>query len=380
MLTIFIPKETQPGETRAAITPDSVKRLTKAGAAVRVQAGACAGAYICDADLAEAGAEIVADAATGLVGAGLVAMLNAPTLDEVARLPEGCAVVSFIYPSLNGELVKALRDRNISVLAMESVPRITRAQKMDALSSQANLAGYKAVIDAANALPKIFPMMMTAAGTIQPARVVILGAGVAGLQAIATAKRLGAVVEVSDVRPAVKEQVESLGGKFIEVPLEEGMETAGGYAKEQSEEFLAKQRGIVRKKIIEADVVITTAAIPGRPAPKLVPADMVRDMRPGSVIVDLAVETGGNCELSKRGEIVVENGVTIIGRERVPALVAVNATDVYARNVANLLADMIKEGELVFDMEDEVVEGTLIVHEGKLRGPAAVALGEGGND
>lgn len=375
MLTIFVAKEPQPGEARAAASPDSVKRLIKAGACVRVQAGAGEGAMISDTAFEQAGAEIVADTAVGLDGASMVLMLN-PPLPELAELiPEGAALVSFVYPTLNPGLMKTLRRRRISVLAMESIPRITRAQKMDALSSQANLAGYKAVLEGANALKKIFPMMMTAAGTIHPARVVVLGAGVAGLQAIATAKRLGAVVEVSDVRSAVKEQVESLGGKYIDVPVDEAMETEGGYAKEQSEEFLRKQREIVRKKIIDADVVITTAAIPGKPAPRLVTADTVREMRPGSVIVDLAVETGGNCELSKLGEVVVEHGVTIIGRERMPALVAENATAVYARNVSNLVTDMLKEGELTFDFDDEVVDATLIAHEGELRGAALAAAG-----
>lgn len=377
MLTIFVAREAQPGEARVAASPDSVKRLVKAGAAVRVQAAAGEGSMISDKAFEQAGAQIVADAAAGLDGASMVLMINPPSLEQAEQLPERAALVSFIYPTMNPELVDTLRRRNISVLAMESVPRITRAQKMDALSSQANLAGYKAVLEGANALKKIFPMMMTAAGTIHPAKVVVLGAGVAGLQAIATAKRLGAIVEVSDVRPAVKEQVESLGGKYIDVPVDETMEAEGGYAKEQSEEFLRKQRAIVREKIVDADVVITTAAIPGRPAPKLVAADVVREMRPGSVIVDLAVETGGNCELSRRGEVVVENGVTIIGRERVPALVAINATEVYARNVANLVGDMIKEGELVFDLEDEVVDTTLIVHQGELRGAAAAAAGGG---
>ena len=378
MLTVFVAKETQPGEARVAASPDSVKRLLKAGAVVRVQSGAGEGSMISDTAFEQAGASIVADTTAGLDGASLVVMINPPSVDCAEQLPERIALVSFVYPTMNPELVEALRRRRISVFAMESVPRITRAQKMDALSSQANLAGYKAVLEAANALKKIFPMMMTAAGTIHPAKVVVLGAGVAGLQAIATAKRLGAIVEVSDVRPAVKEQVESLGGKYIDVPVDDTMESEGGYAKEQSEDFLRKQRAIVREKIVDADVVITTAAIPGRPAPKLVAADVVHEMRPGSVIVDLAVETGGNCKLSRRGEVVVEHGVTIIGRERVPALVPVNATEVYARNVVNLVGDMVKDGELVFNLEDEVVDSTLVIHDGQLRGAAAVAAEQGG--
>ncbi len=370
MLILFAPKETDAGETRASVTPDSIRRFVKAGAEVMVEADAGKGSMISDADYVEAGAKVV-DRDAGFTAADVVLKLNPPSTEEVGKIQSGSTLVSFVYPTVNPELVTQLTERKISVLAMESVPRITRAQKMDALSSQANLAGYKAVLQAADTLPKIFPMMMTAAGTIQPAKVVILGAGVAGLQAVATAKRLGAVVEVSDVRPAVKEQVESLGGKFIDVPTDEAMEGAGGYAKEQSEDFLRRQREIVRKRITEADVVITTAAIPGKPAPMLVPEDTVRDMKQGSVIVDLAVETGGNCELSEAGKIVEAHGVTIIGREKVPSLVPVNATEVYARNVVNLLGDMIKDGELVFDLEDEVVDGALIVHEGAPRGAAA---------
>jgi len=371
MFTIFVPKESQAGESRVAATPDSVRRLVKLGVAVHVEAGAGAGSLISDDAFREAGATVVPDAAAGYGAADMVMRLNHPPPEEAARMSDKATLVSFVYPGTNPALVDALRGRKATVLAMESVPRITRAQKMDALSSQANLSGYKAVLQAADALPRIFPMLMTAAGTIQPSRVVVLGAGVAGLQAIATAKRLGAIVEVSDVRPAVKEQVESLGAKYIEVPTDEAMEGSGGYAKEQSEEFLRRQREIVRKKIVEADVVISTAAIPGKPAPRLIPADMVADMRPGSVIVDLAVETGGNCELSEPGKTVVKNGVTIIGFERVPALVPVNASEVYARNIVNLLGDLIKDGQLELDTSDEVVDATMILHEGVPRGVAA---------
>jgi NAD(P) transhydrogenase subunit alpha len=371
MLTLFAPKESEPGEARAAVTPDSVRRLIKAGAAVKVERGVGRESMISDAAYEEAGADVVDDAAAAFATADVVLKLNPPSLDEVERMRPGSTLVSFVYPAMNKALSERLVDKRISTLAMESIPRISRAQKMDALSSQANLAGYKAVIQAADALPRLFPMLMTAAGTIQPAHVVILGAGVAGLQAVATAKRLGAIVEVSDVRPAVKEQVESLGGKFIDVPTDESMEDQGGYAKEQSDEFLRRQRDIVRKRIIEADVVITTAAIPGKRAPMLIPAETVESMKTGSVIVDLAVETGGNCELSESGKVIKVHGVTIIGLEKVPSLVAVNATDVYARNVVNLLSDMIKDGKLVFDLEDEVVEGALVIHDGVPRGPAA---------
>jgi NAD(P) transhydrogenase subunit alpha len=367
MLTAFVPKEIHPGETRVGANPDSVARLIKAKLSLLVQRGAGEGSMIADEAYEKAGATLAADAKSGYLAADLVLKLHPPTAEEIGMMKEGSTVVSFLNALTDPELVEALRAAKLNAIAMELVPRITRAQKMDALSSQANLAGYKAVITAAEHLPKIFPMLMTAAGTIQPARAVIMGAGVAGLQAIATAKRLGAVVEVSDVRPAVKEQVESLGGKFIEVPTDESAEDEGGYAKEQSEEFLQKQRALVRERIVNADVVITTAAVPGKPAPKLVTEDMVQEMRAGSVIVDLAVETGGNCTLSEPGKIVLQHGVTIVGTLAVPALVPVNATDMYARNIVNLLGDfMDKEGNLTFDMEDEVVKGSLVTHNGEI--------------
>ena len=370
MPTVFVPREVREGETRAAANPDSVARLIKLGMTVQVEAGAGAGSQIPDQAFEAAGATIVSDAASGYGAADLVFKLHPPTSHEISAMREGTTLVSFVNALTDKEMVEALNARRISSIAMELVPRITRAQKMDALSSQANLAGYKAVIMAAEHLPKIFPMLMTAAGTIQPARVVIMGAGVAGLQAIATAKRLGAVVEVSDVRPAVKEQVESLGGKFIEVPTDESAEDEGGYAREQSEEFLEKQRALVREKIVHADVVITTAAIPGKPAPKLVTDDMVEEMRPGSVIVDLAVATGGNCTMSEAGEVVVKHGVTIVGRLEVPSLVPANATDMYAKNVLNLVGDMVdKEKGFHFDFEDEVVAGSVVCHQGEICHP-----------
>jgi NAD(P) transhydrogenase subunit alpha len=263
---------------------------------------------------------------------------------------------------------------------MDQIPRITRAQSLDALSSQANIAGYKAVLMAADALGKLFPMLMTAAGTIRPAKVVILGAGVAGLQAIATAKRLGAVVEVSDIRPAVKEQVESLGGKFIEVETTEDMETAGGYAKEVSEDFLRKQRAIVDKHMAEADVVIGTAQVPGKPAPKLISAEIAAKMHKGSVIVDLAAEAGGNCELTEPGQTVVKHGVTIIGTRNVASLVPVNASDVYARNVLNVMTNLSKDGELAINFDDEINAGSIPVHAGEIRKPeVAEAVKIGGS-
>jgi NAD(P) transhydrogenase subunit alpha len=369
MVDCFVPKETEAGETRAAATPETVTRLGQLGLKFTVQRGLGVAAGFEDAAYEKAGATLVDDATAGYAKAGLVLKLHPPTAGEIGQLREGSSLISFLNTAQDPDRLKALNARRISAFGMERIPRITRAQKMDALSSQANIGGYKAVILAADHLSKLFPMLMTAAGTIHPARVVILGAGVAGLQAIATAKRLGAVVEVSDVRPAVKEQVESLGGKYIEVPTDESAEDAGGYAKEQSEEFLKKQRALVRERIVEADVVISTAAIPGKKAPLLIPADMVADMKPGSVIVDLAVETGGNCELSELGEIVVKHGVKIIGLKNIPGLVPYHATEMYARNIYNLLSDLMKDGELVWDPEDEVVQGALLCKDGEILDP-----------
>jgi len=369
MVDTFVPREIEAGETRAAATPETVARLSKMGLEFGVQRGLGENAGFSDESYVEAGAVLVDDAAAGYGAAELVLKLHPPTEAEIGMLREGCSVVSYLNTADDAGRLQALANRRINAFAMERIPRITRAQKMDALSSQANIAGYKAVLLAADHLPRLFPMLMTAAGTIHPARVVILGAGVAGLQAIATAKRLGAIVEVSDVRPAVKEQVESLGAKYIEVPTDESAEDAGGYAKEQSEEFLTKQRALVRERIVEADVVICTAAIPGRKAPLLVPADMVVDMKAGSVIVDLAVETGGNCELSELGEVVTKHGVTLIGLSNVPGLVPFHATEMYSRNILNLLQDVMKDGKLVWDFEDEVVAAALLTSNGEVRDP-----------
>lgn len=384
MPTVFIPKEIVPGETRVAGTPETVKKMIGAGFAVAVEAGAGAGSFIDDAAYEQAGAKIVKDAAAGYAAADVVAKYHPPRKneatgkDEVDLLKEGALLISFLWPYTNHELVDRLAARKITSFAMDLVPRITRAQKMDALSSQANIAGYKAVILAADHCPKLFPLMMTAAGTITPARVVILGAGVAGLQAIATAKRLGAVVEVSDIRAAVKEQVESLGGRFIELPEAEDMQDAGGYAKEVTPEFLRKQQEIVRRHLVAADVVITTALVPGKPAPKLIPADVVRDMKAGAVIVDLAVEQGGNCELSEAGKVVVKEGVTIVGHLNLPASLPVHASDMYAKNVLNCFQDIGKKGEIVYNFEDEVVAGSVVTHEGAVRHPQVLERRKGG--
>jgi NAD(P) transhydrogenase subunit alpha len=384
MATLFIPREIVPGETRVATNPDTVKRLVKEGHTVTVEAGAGVGASIPDQALTEAGATVSSDVAALYGGADVVLKLHPPRMNdtsgkhEAEMVREGAILVSFLWPLENLDAVKILARRKVTAFAMDQMPRITRAQSMDALSSQANLAGYKAVIMAAEKLPKIFPLMMTPSGTIAPSKVVIMGAGVAGLQAIATAKRLGAVVEVSDVRPAVKEQVQSLGGRFIEVPTDEAMETEGGYAKEASEEFLRKQREIVRKHVVEADVVITTALVPGKPAPKLISPDMVQEMRAGSVIVDLAAERGGNCELTEPGETVVKEGVTIMGTLNIPGTVPFHASDMYAKNLHYVMQHLYPKGELNLDLEDEINAACMVTHGGEVRLPAVAERLKGG--
>ena len=369
MLKIFVPKETVPGETRAAATPDSVRRTLKRGASVTVESGIGAACAIGDEAFEAAGATVVSDAAAGYADADLVLRYHPPQRgsdDEVALLREGSALLSFLFPLSDHDLVRALAERKVTSIAVDMIPRISRAQKMDALSSQANIAGYKAVILAADHLKKMFPLMMTAAGTITPAKVVVVGAGVAGLQALATAKRLGAVVDVSDIRPVVKEQVESLGGRFIDVPTDEGAEDAGGYAKEASEEFKRRQEEELRKRLREADVLITTAQIPGRPAPKLISEEMIAEMPRGAVIVDLAAEQGGNCALTRPGEVADVDGITIVGLRNIPAMVPIHATDMYAKNLYNFLQDFLKEGELNLDPEDEIIAGALITRDGQI--------------
>jgi NAD(P) transhydrogenase subunit alpha len=378
MLKVFVPKERRPGETRVAATPDVIKKLVKEQLEIVVEAGAGEAASFQDKAYEAAGAKLTKDIAQAWSSADIVLKITeaAENADlgkhEADAMKPGAVLVGLMSPHRNVPMVKKLLANKISTLAMELVPRITRAQSMDVLSSQANIAGYKAVLLAAANLPKYFPLLMTAAGTIQPARVVIMGAGVAGLQAIATAKRLGAVVEVSDIRPAVKEQVQSLGAKFIDLPNLESGEGQGGYAKEVSAEFLKKQQEIIKARIVQADVVITTALVPGRPAPKLVTADMVEGMKPGSVIVDMAVEQGGNCELSELGKTVVKHGVKIIGEANLPATLAYDASTLYARNVQSLLMLIAKGGTLKLDLNDEVVKGTLLTHDGNvIHGPTA---------
>jgi len=368
MAKIFIPKQTHPGETRVAATPETVKHMVGAGLEVVVEAGAGLGSHISDAQYEAAGATVNADRKAALGEADAVVDVIAPAPEEVDSLREGALLVALLSPHQNLELVGRLAERKISSIAMELVPRITRAQEMDVLSSQASIAGYKAVLLAAYRLGKYFPLLMTAAGTIKPARVVIMGAGVAGLQAIATAKRLGAIVEVSDIREAVKLEIESLGGKFIPLPeTEERGEGEGGYAREMSEDFLRRQREIVAEHIAAADVVICTALVPGKKAPVLVTREMVEGMRAGAVVVDLAAVQGGNCELSKAGEEVMRNDVLILGPTNLPAETPADASQLFARNVWALIKTQLKEGALSLDLEDEVVDGALLTHQGEVR-------------
>jgi NAD(P) transhydrogenase subunit alpha len=382
MLRVLVAKERVAGETRVSATPETIKKMVAGGVAVTVEAGAGENAFISDQQYTDAGAEIGAEPAAAWAAADIVLKVRAPekhaAFDEIEAPKDGAVVIGFLAPYKNDDMIRRYAAKKISSLPMELVPRITRAQKMDALSSQANIAGYKAVLLAAANLPKYFPLFMTAAGTVKPARVVIMGAGVAGLQAIATAKRLGAVVEASDVRPETKEQIMSLGGKFIELPKsEESGAGAGGYAKEVSADFLKAQQEIIGQHVGHADVVITTALVPGRPAPKLVPTWMVEKMKAGSVIVDLAVEQGGNCELSEKDKDVRKHGVLIIGHTNLPATLPADASMLYARNVLALLQNILtKEGALNFDLTDEVTSGTLLTHDGKVvHAPTAARLG-----
>jgi NAD(P) transhydrogenase subunit alpha len=359
------PKETAADERRVALVPDTATRLGAAALEVSVESGAGSAAYITDEAYQQAGAKIVMSATTLLGESDAVLKVQPPSTAEVELIKKGAVLISFLQPATQGDIVRALAKRGVTAFSLELVPRLSRAQSMDALSSQASAAGYKAVLMAAGRLGKFFPMMMTAAGTIPPARVLVMGAGVAGLQAIATARRLGAVVSAYDVRPAVKEEVQSLGATFIELALET-QEGEGGYAKEQSEEFLRKQRELIGEHVAKSDVVITTAAVPGRRAPLLVTSEMVKGMRPGSVIVDLAAETGGNVELTKAGADVEVGGVTIIGTRNVPSTMPLHASQLYARNVANLLLHLVKDGAIVLDLDDEITKGCCVTHDGEI--------------
>jgi len=351
-----VPKERAAGERRVALVPELAGRLVTSGFEVLVERGAGEAASFPDAAYEEAGARIVDD----VYGeADAVAKVQSPSEDEVARLREGQVLVGFLQPLTDPEGIARLAARGVTAFAMESIPRITRAQPMDALSSQATVSGYKATLIAAERLPKFFPMLMTAAGTVAPAKVLVLGAGVAGLQAVATARRLGAVVTGFDVRPVVREQIESLGANWLDLGIV-GEETEGGYAQELSEEQQRRQQEELEARLPEFDVVITTALIPGRAAPRLIPASAVAAMRPGSVIVDLAAEAGGNCELTEPGEEVVREGVTIVGPMNLPSSMPLHASQLYARNVSALLQHLAPEGELALDFEDEITAGACV--------------------
>jgi len=365
-LKIGVLKESREGENRVALTPSVVQSLQKAGFDVMIEAGSGLNSSYSDEAYEKAGARVQASKAELLAGADLVIKVNTPTDSEITGLKEGSSLISFIYGVMNPAMVQALNNRKVSVFAMDAIPRISRAQNMDALSSQSNLAGYKAVIMGANAMGKIFPLMMTAAGTITPSRVVIFGAGVAGLQAIATAKRLGAIVEVTDVRPETKEQVESLGGKFIEVKSDDTVKVEGGYAKEVSAEYLQKQKEAVNKSLFQADLVITTALVMGKKAPVLITEEQVKQMKLGAVIVDMAIEQGGNCEASELGKTIVKHGVKIIGQANLPSTLANNASELYAKNVYNLLMHLATKDGFKWELEEEITKGTLIAHQGQI--------------
>ncbi|HEY3207662.1 MAG TPA: Re/Si-specific NAD(P)(+) transhydrogenase subunit alpha [Gaiellaceae bacterium] len=362
-MKVGVPRETAPGERRVGLVPETVRRLTASGFAIEVERGAGEAASFPDSSYAEAGAELVNDP----YAADAVTKVRGPSAEETDRLREGQVLIGFLQPLTDRDGVERLSQRGVIGFAMESIPRITRAQAMDALSSQATVAGYKAALLAADRLPKFFPMLMTAAGTVAPAKVVVLGAGVAGLQAIATARRLGAVVSGFDVRPVVREQVESLGATFLDLGVT-GEETAAGYAGELTEEEQQRQQEALEARLPEFDAVITTALVPGRPAPRLIPASAVAAMRPGSVVVDLAAEAGGNCELTSPGEEVVREGVTIVGLTNLPSTMPFHASQLYSRNVLALLQHLAPNGELTLDWDDEITSSACVTR--KERVPA----------
>lgn len=363
-MRIAVPKEVTPREARVALTPEVVGRLVARGFAVSVQRGAGLGAHAGDADYEAAGARLEPDAGALWRNGELVVKVRPPTDDEIGQMRAGQALISLLYPLADPERVRDLAGRGVTALAADLVPRTTLAQMMDVLTSQATIAGYRAVLLAADATPRLFPMLMSAAGTLAPARVLVLGAGVAGLQAIATARRLGAVVEAFDVRAAAKEQVESLGARFIEVPGEDAA-TAGGYAREVSEEYKQRQAALLLAALAKADAVITTALIPGRRAPLLITAEMVRAMRPGAVIVDMAAEQGGNCALTRAGQRrVTDDGVVIVGETDLASQAAVHASQMYARNMEKLIQHVSRDGALALDAADPIVKAMLVLRDG----------------
>ena len=391
-MKIAVPRERRAGEARVAASPDTVKKFVGLGFDVVIESGAGDGASFTDAAFADAGAVIAADEAQALDGADIVLKVQRPITaaeggpDELAMMKPGAILVGTLAALSNPDQAEAWAKAGITAFALELLPRITRAQSMDVLSSQSNLAGYKAVLDAAQEFSRAFPMMMTAAGTIPPARVFVLGAGVAGLQAIATARRLGAIVSAYDVRPAVKEQVESLGGKFVQVDeaATKDAETAGGYAKEMGEDYQKRQAEVIHETLKKQDIAICTALIPGRPAPVLITDAMVADMKPGSVIVDMAVEAGGNCTLSRPGEVVEANGVRIVGHLNIPARIAADASLMYAKNLLNFVTPLVdaETKALKIDWDDEIIKGCLVARDGRVvherlgGAPAAPAEGK----
>ena len=365
-MKIAVLRERRNGEKRVAATPDAVKKYVALGATVVVENGAGIAAGILDRDYENAGATVATDASSCIDHADIIVKVSAPEPEETILMPEGALLVGMLEPYAQKDLLAAYNQKRLSAFSLELLPRISRAQSMDVLSSQSNLAGYRAVIDAVSLFGKVVPMMMTAAGTVAPAKALVLGAGVAGLQAIATAKRLGAVVSAFDVRPVVKEQVESLGAKFIEVPAEESGEASGGYATEMSEAYKQKQSQLIHDTLKKQDLVISTALIPGRPAPVLITEEMVKDMKPGSVIVDLAAASGGNCPLTVLDEVVVKHGVTLVGYSNMPSRAAVDASQLYARNLYNFISALLinKEGGLDVKWDDELVVGSLLTKDG----------------
>jgi H+-translocating NAD(P) transhydrogenase subunit alpha len=361
-MKVGVAKEIAAGERRVALVPDGVERLVGGGVSVAVERGAGAAASFRDRAYEEAGAEIVPDV---FAVADLLCKVQKPTPEEVGRLRAGTALVALLQPLTSPDFVRALAERRVTAFSMDSIPRITRAQPMDALSSQSTVAGYKAALLAATHLGKFFPMLTTAAGTIPPAKILVLGAGVAGLQAIATARRLGAVVSAFDVRPAVKEQVESLGARFLELDVE-GAEGVGGYAVALAEDEHEREQELIARHVQESDAVVTTALVPGRPAPVLITEEAVRGMRPGSVVIDLAAEAGGNCALTEPGRTVTHDGVTIVGAVDLPSTMPVHASQMYSRNVWTLLDHLLEEGELALDFDDEITRGTCVTHDGRV--------------
>lgn len=366
-MKIAIAKEIEVGERRVALIPDSVARLVKQGVEIWVEADAGEASFFCNEAYEAAGAKIISDPDVLWGEADVVLKVGIPKEHEINQLRAGSVLISFLNPLANPQVVQQLANRNVTAFSMELIPRTSRAQSMDALSSQAGVAGYKAVLIAAAASPKFFPMLTTAAGTIKPAKVFVMGAGVAGLQAIATARRLGAVVEAFDIRPAVKEEVQSLGAKFVEVKLDEDTVAQGGYAKEISEASKQRTQEVIAEHVKNADIVITTAQVPGKKAPLLVTEEMVAQMNPGAVIVDLAAEQGGNCACTEPGKDVVRNGVTIIGPINLPSSMPVHASQMYAKNITTLLQHMLKEGELQLNWEDDIIAETCVTHAGEIR-------------